>query len=234
MPLDGPARPVSKAMQLRRLFDYDEAKRRYLDGETTVALAEEYGVSSTAVAQALKRMGVRRIPHWERPEPNIPAGFTKIVERRRNATHCTRGHEYTPENTYINPRGARECRRCCCDNQNRKRAEERARGITREKWGLSRKPEPICRNCPSPARELHHAIPRGKAPHARADLRNGLPLCIPCHDGWHRHKVVIHRDVFRPEEWEFLCSVKLTGERIEAWLDRHYPPREGTGNTARV
>ena len=27
-------------------------------------------------------------------------------------THCPRDHEYTPENTYINPRGSRECREC--------------------------------------------------------------------------------------------------------------------------
>lgn len=27
-------------------------------------------------------------------------------------THCPRGHEYTPENTYIRPRGHRECRTC--------------------------------------------------------------------------------------------------------------------------
>ena len=29
-----------------------------------------------------------------------------------NKTHCVNGHEYTAENTYINPRGTRECRTC--------------------------------------------------------------------------------------------------------------------------
>lgn len=29
-----------------------------------------------------------------------------------NVTHCPRDHEYTPENTYIDPDGGRECREC--------------------------------------------------------------------------------------------------------------------------
>lgn len=28
------------------------------------------------------------------------------------STHCKHGHEYTPENTYTNPQGARICRTC--------------------------------------------------------------------------------------------------------------------------
>jgi hypothetical protein len=32
------------------------------------------------------------------------------VNARR--THCAQGHEFTPENTYLNPRGDRNCRTC--------------------------------------------------------------------------------------------------------------------------
>jgi hypothetical protein len=32
--------------------------------------------------------------------------------RNASATHCPRGHEYTPENTYRTTRGGRECRTC--------------------------------------------------------------------------------------------------------------------------
>lgn len=27
-------------------------------------------------------------------------------------THCPQGHPYSPENTYVNPQGSRECRIC--------------------------------------------------------------------------------------------------------------------------
>lgn len=39
----------------------------------------------------------------------------------RNKTHCPRDHEYTPENTYIQPNGSRYCRTC------RREASSRAR-----------------------------------------------------------------------------------------------------------
>lgn len=31
---------------------------------------------------------------------------------KRSKTHCVNGHEYTPENTYIKPNGARNCKLC--------------------------------------------------------------------------------------------------------------------------
>jgi HNH endonuclease len=54
--------------------------------------------------------------------------------RRRFAriTHCPHDHEYTPENTYINTRGARMCRACsrirsATTNARRKAARQAAR-----------------------------------------------------------------------------------------------------------
>jgi HNH endonuclease len=32
--------------------------------------------------------------------------------KNRAKTHCPQGHEYTPENVYINPAGSRVCRTC--------------------------------------------------------------------------------------------------------------------------
>ena len=41
---------------------------------------------------------------------NISRGAHSIVNASK--THCPHGHEYTAENTYINPKGHRACREC--------------------------------------------------------------------------------------------------------------------------
>jgi hypothetical protein len=38
--------------------------------------------------------------------------FKKAWDRKRSQTHCKRGHEFTPENTYIGTKGERCCRIC--------------------------------------------------------------------------------------------------------------------------
>ncbi len=45
---------------------------------------------------------------------NIRRGIAGIVNgaRERAKTHCPHGHEYTPDNTYITPRGSRRCLTC--------------------------------------------------------------------------------------------------------------------------
>lgn len=39
-------------------------------------------------------------------------GTNWLADVHRVKTHCPRGHEYLPENTYINKRGSRTCRQC--------------------------------------------------------------------------------------------------------------------------
>lgn len=93
-------------------------------------------------------------------------------------------------------------------------------------WRLQAKGESACRNCGSrDGVQLHHVIPRGKWKAGSADLRNGLPLCLTCHSGWHHHRVVIHRDILRPDEWAFIAAAELTGQETAAWLDARYPAR---------
>lgn len=56
---------------------------------------------------------------------NNRRGISTEARRRRNAeqTHCKRGHEFTPENTYRPPVGYRVCRTC---------RRDRARGYMKE------------------------------------------------------------------------------------------------------
>lgn len=95
------------------------------------------------------------------------------------------------------------------------------------RFNVRLKGEASCRNCGAAGHlHLHHAIPRSVCKEVRLDLRNGIPLCPSCHARWHQRTLVIYRDVFTSEEWEFLCSVELLGQRTSAWLDDHYPARE--------
>ena len=43
---------------------------------------------------------------------NSRRGFAPEAQRRRTKTHCIRGHEFTPENTYLEGGRWRKCRAC--------------------------------------------------------------------------------------------------------------------------
>jgi hypothetical protein len=63
---------------------------------------------------------VRACVNPDHLEPVTPA-----ENRRRSAalvTHCPRGHEYSPENTYITRVGGRDCRACSREMQRERRA----------------------------------------------------------------------------------------------------------------
>jgi hypothetical protein len=49
------------------------------------------------------------------------SGVQPVHIHRPDKTHCKRGHEFTPENTYVH-RGARYCKQCNRDSQARRRA----------------------------------------------------------------------------------------------------------------
>jgi hypothetical protein len=53
-----------------------------------------------------------------------------VMAKYRIKTECPQGHPFTPENTYINPKGLRRCRAC-----QRKRDEARAAELRSSKTG---------------------------------------------------------------------------------------------------
>jgi len=44
-----------------------------------------------------------------------------------------------------------------------------------------------CQRCHLEGNHAHHIVPRGRAPHLRLTLSNGLTLCGPCHYWVHSH-----------------------------------------------
>lgn len=44
-------------------------------------------------------------------------------ENNRSKTHCPKGHEYNLENTYVTPKGFRQCRTCKTADQRLRRAK---------------------------------------------------------------------------------------------------------------
>jgi hypothetical protein len=62
-----------------------------------------------------------RTNEWARRTGRVTGEGTGARQRER--THCTQGHEYTPENTYISPKtGVRDCK-ICRKNRNRESRE---------------------------------------------------------------------------------------------------------------
>lgn len=61
------------------------------------------------------RMGVRR-------KDKIRLLLLDPPKNTPTNTHCNKGHEWTPENTYVDARGWRNCRACARDSARRMRA----------------------------------------------------------------------------------------------------------------
>jgi len=54
---------------------------------------------------------------------NMQDALSKGRNPRASQTHCKRGHEFTPENTYVNDRGGRACKTCILAGNKRRRLE---------------------------------------------------------------------------------------------------------------
>ena len=47
-----------------------------------------------------------------------------VVDLRKQPKSCVNGHEYTPENTYVEPNGGRRCRTCLREKRARRKAKQ--------------------------------------------------------------------------------------------------------------
>lgn len=63
--------------------------------------------------------------HMMAVTPAVHARVGTLAEKRRGA-YCVNGHRFTPENTYVDPRGHRQCRTC---RRLRARRSRRARRV---------------------------------------------------------------------------------------------------------
>lgn len=79
-----------------------EICRRTEAGESGRAIAAALGVHSSSVYRVRDREGCF-------PPPTEPRTY---VAQHPRSTHCRNGHEYTPDNVYVNSKGYRECRVC--------------------------------------------------------------------------------------------------------------------------
>jgi hypothetical protein len=68
-------------------------------------------------------------------------------ELNSRKTHCPRGHEYTPDNTYLDPAdGSRQCRRCRELAHYRHRIHQRLNGLTANGTPFKNSPEPLMKH----------------------------------------------------------------------------------------
>lgn len=81
-------------------------------GDTTAEIHHTCGERRCVEVSHLKPTSGEPLPRHRGPDPH---------ER------CVHGHEFTPENTYVNPRGERQCRQCLRDASNRHRRANRER-----------------------------------------------------------------------------------------------------------
>jgi hypothetical protein len=66
---------------------------------------------------------------WATPSDNQYDSVRNNKHAMSSRTACYSGHEFTPQNTYLSPRGQRVCRECARLNQRRYRAKKRELGI---------------------------------------------------------------------------------------------------------
>ena len=78
-------------------------------------LVKKYGLRHDVVSARAKRgLSFKQVVSKERllDLSGLALGGKAFAAKMARRTHCIRGHEFTPENTYVSPEGWRHCREC--------------------------------------------------------------------------------------------------------------------------
>lgn len=85
-----------------------------LDGRTIYAHRRSFELLIGPIPDGLEIDHLCRVRHCVNPEHMEPVTHRENCDRRpqNQATHCKRGHAFTPENTRYGANGRRNCREC--------------------------------------------------------------------------------------------------------------------------
>jgi HNH endonuclease len=103
-----------------------------LNGLASRAHRVAYELVNGPIPEGLVVDHLCRVRHCVNPSHLEPIVFHENIIRgtqgewAKAKTHCPSGHEYTPENTRIDERGSRQCRKCRHEQACRYREEHRA------------------------------------------------------------------------------------------------------------
>jgi formylmethanofuran dehydrogenase subunit E len=89
---------------------------------------------------------------WDTHSENMIDSVNIRTHNMSRKTHCPHGHEYIPENTYVNPNGSRECRTCKGTSQGYganalKTCCKHGHEFTPENTGIRTNGNRYCRSC---------------------------------------------------------------------------------------
>jgi hypothetical protein len=113
----------------------NQRKTKYITVEGVRYLARELSDISGKSVAVVARRAERGLPYHmvvskDRIGPDDPAKPSRTRWAKADPlTHCKNGHEYTPENSFTNVRGYRECRECKRERSRKFAAKSRGRAL---------------------------------------------------------------------------------------------------------